>query len=81
MNDQELRALVRDLVTRRLAERTSRPPDVREPAEAAVHVGPADRAGHPSQDVYITLVNTGDACVIEPGASCNHCNYCRSHGH
>jgi hypothetical protein len=23
----------------------------------------------------------GEACVIEPDVTCNHCGYCRSHGH
>ena len=34
-----------------------------------------------SHAIYVTLVNTGDACVIEPAVPCNHCNYCKSHGH
>ena len=31
--------------------------------------------------MYLTVVNTGDACVIEPRVTCNHCGYCKSHGH
>jgi threonine dehydrogenase-like Zn-dependent dehydrogenase len=31
--------------------------------------------------MYMTVVNVGDACVIEPGVTCNHCGYCKSHGH
>jgi hypothetical protein len=45
-------------------------------AVAAIAAGP-----HPSHAVYLALVNTSDACVIEPSVPCNHCNYCRSHGH
>jgi threonine dehydrogenase-like Zn-dependent dehydrogenase len=26
-------------------------------------------------------VNPGDACVIEPSVPCDHCGYCKSHGH
>ena len=36
---------------------------------------------HPSHSVYVHLVNTTDDCVIEPTVRCNHCNYCKTHGH
>jgi threonine dehydrogenase-like Zn-dependent dehydrogenase len=29
----------------------------------------------------VTIVNGDDACVIEPGVACDHCGYCKSHGH
>lgn len=73
MNDQELRALVRDAVARHLGS-----------AEPAPHATPASAVMvplHPSHAVYVQLVNTDTRCVIEPGVECNHCNYCRSHGH
>lgn len=70
MTDQELRALVRDAVARHLSR------DV--PVEPVVPVVPAS---HPSHAVYLSIVNTGGECVIEPSVPCNHCNYCRSHGH
>ena len=35
----------------------------------------------PSHAIYLTVVNIGDACVIEPAVPCNHCGYCKSHGH
>lgn len=82
MNDQDLRALVRELVARRLAERATPPrhPEHQTPG-TAVHVGPSGVRAHPSHDVYLTIVNAGDTCVIEPGVSCHHCDYCKSHGH
>lgn len=73
MTDQELRALVRDAVQRHLGARPPAPPT---PSFAAPSEGP-----HPSHGVYIRLVNTSEACVIEPSARCEHCQYCRSHGH
>lgn len=76
MNDQELRALVREAVARHLGERPASTPS---PAAAP---SPAALAGtvHPSHAMYL-IVNAGDACVIEPGVACNHCGYCKSHGH
>jgi len=44
----------------------------------AGHIAPSD---HPSHFQYITLINVGDACLIEPSVECTHCGYCKSHGH
>ena len=40
-----------------------------------------DARDHPSHARYVTIVNAGEACIIEPGVTCNHCGYCKSHGH
>jgi hypothetical protein len=72
MTEDDLRALIRDTVVKALAAREagSRAP---EPSKSAI--------AHPSHGVYVTLVNAGDACVIEPAVAYTHCEYCRSHGH
>lgn len=71
MNELDLRALVREAVERHLGRASSAPePEPRPPA-----------ISHASHGVYLTLVNAGDACVIEPAVPCTHCNYCKSHGH
>lgn len=74
MNDQELRSLVRDAVARHLSR--SAPPSSA-PVPALVQQAPATHASHA---MYL-IVNTSDACVIEPSVTCNHCGYCKSHGH
>jgi hypothetical protein len=51
------------------------------PAVAAVPMPSHECASHPSHHVYVSLVNTDTACVIEPSVGCDHCGYCRSHGH
>ena len=71
MTDQELRLLVRDAVSRHLGPRAVSPPPA--PAQAV--------ASHPSHAIYLTVVNVDDACVIQPSVPCDHCGYCRSHGH
>jgi hypothetical protein len=77
MNDQELRALVRDAVARHLSRGASAvPAAVSAPLDARAIGGP-----HPSHALYLTIVNTDDSCVIEPSVRCNHCGYCKSHGH
>jgi hypothetical protein len=79
MTDDELRALVRDAVNRHLAGRRSPAVPVPEPSPRE----PLSRAweAHPSHALYLTVVNAEEACVIEPSATCDHCGYCRSHGH
>ncbi len=78
MNEAELRALVRDAVARHMGHEA--PVRSFAPAVSA----PAATSGggqHPSHALYVSVVNTTDACVIEPSVSCDHCGYCKSHGH
>jgi hypothetical protein len=68
MDDQELRALVRDAVRRHTEL----------PAPPARRASGARDASH---YIYLHLENPGDACLIEPTVPCTHCHYCQSHGH
>jgi hypothetical protein len=80
MTDDELRALVRQAVQRHLGTRASEAA----PRAMPILTEPAGDPGwrhHASHVQYLTLVNIGDACLIEPGVECNHCGYCKSHGH
>ena len=76
MTEQELRALIRDRVGRQLDAGTLRQVVVTDAAAPT----PAWQ-GHASHDLYITLVNAGDACLVEPAVTCHHCGFCKSHGH
>ena len=90
MNEVDVRALVREAVARHFgpqghqgpaAPTCATAPLMSSPtAHAAMHGG-AVLGGHSSHALYLTLVNTSDACVIEPSATCDHCGYCKSHGH
>jgi hypothetical protein len=90
VNDDQLRALIRDAVARHVggspdSSLASREPGLTgavsrlEPQGLAVR--PQALVAHPSHYQYLALVNVGEACVIEPDVTCNHCGYCRSHGH
>jgi hypothetical protein len=76
VTDDDLRALVKAAVARHLGGGATVPA----PAATRAAEAPAWRQ-HPSHYQYLTVVNVGDACVIEPGVQCNHCGYCKSHGH
>jgi hypothetical protein len=79
MTEQELRALVRRVIT----EHTG-------PAAGGgrLAVGPPDPAviplppiqQHASHALFV-IPPQGDACIIEPGVTCNHCGYCKTYGH
>jgi hypothetical protein len=70
MNEDALRAMVREAVTRHLA-----------PAEEARRdERPLTFAGHASHFRY-ALPESDGPCLIEPTVHCNRCGYCESHGH
>ncbi len=72
MNEDALRALVRDTIARLETRAGQAPPP--DPG-SLVHL-----AAHPSHYQY-NLTPTDGPCLIEPGVPCNHCGYCQSHGH
>ena len=73
MNDDALRALIRESIARHLG-------GVQEPQVEVVAQVPVSFLSHSSHYRY-NVSKDGDACVIEPGVTCNHCGYCESHGH
>ena len=70
MNEDALRALVREAVARHLAT----------PGDGAASAQPLPLQQHISHFRY-ALPKSGGPCLIEPTVPCNHCGYCESHGH
>jgi hypothetical protein len=70
MNEEMVRAMVREAVARRLGEAN----------QPVVHVPAELFAAHAIHGRY-PLAPSDGSCVIEPGVPCNHCGYCESHGH
>ena len=75
MNEEALRALVRETIARINAAADAPPP---EPFAAGQPLPLASLASHYR---YSTLPRTEGPCLIEPSVQCNHCGYCESHGH
>jgi hypothetical protein len=71
MNEETLRALVRDVIARI---------DSRDGAPAAPDPTTLVNLSHPSHYKY-NLPPSDGPCFIEPGVRCNHCGYCQTHGH
>jgi len=72
MNEQELRAMVRESIAR---HRGGASP-VHPVADPAIQLHAAF--------ARLPLVRGGDDdgnCLIEPAVRCNHCGYCQSYGH
>ena len=69
MTDQELRALVRQVIDQHMPVARSAPVAASAPAMHASHL-------------LLVLPDAGDGpCVIEPSVPCTHCGYCKSLGH
>ena len=74
MNEDQLRALVREAVARHLGGGAG---PIEEPSQVP---DPLTLAPHASHYRY-ALPESGGPCLIEPAVPCNHCGYCQSHGH
>lgn len=71
MNEDALRALVRETIARQLGRESG----------AAADVRPLTFASHASHYRYVSLPQGDGPCLIEPAVQCTHCGYCQSHGH
>jgi hypothetical protein len=70
MDEQEVRALVREAISRQLGR----------PDENRL----LKREEHPSHIILKVLPGSDldeGMCVIEPAVRCNHCGFCQSYGH
>ena len=74
MNEDALRALIREAVARHLT------PERAGPSQAAV-TEPADLRDPRQPFPLRASRQSGGPCLIEPAVTCNHCGYCQSHGH
>jgi hypothetical protein len=70
MNEDALRAMVREAVARHLTTADPARRDER----------PLTFVAHASHFRY-TLPESDGPCLIEPAVQCNRCGYCESHGH
>ena len=71
MNEEYVRAMVRESIARHMDRRAVAEPDPRQPLAFV---------GHASHFRYPGLPETGGPCLIEPVVHCTHCGFCQSHG-
>lgn len=83
MNDDELRLLIRAAIQRHMGSVSA--PSASAPAAAQPELRrDASFAGGSSVSFgqYRLERSDGDAmCIIEPAVQCNHCGFCKCHGH
>lgn len=82
MNEQDVRALVREAIERHLGRPDSAPYRGEDADTRRARL--QSSYGHPSHIILKVLpgseVDDG-MCVIEPRVRCNHCGFCQSYGH
>jgi threonine dehydrogenase-like Zn-dependent dehydrogenase len=74
MNEDQLRALVRQIVAERMAAGARSEPAPSPFLEPRMHSSHGVLRMAPS-------VEKGQPCVIEPHVACGHCGFCQSLGH
>ncbi|MGE0361603.1 MAG: hypothetical protein AB7H93_21970 [Vicinamibacterales bacterium] len=80
MDEQQLRALVRDAIARHLGPAT--PPAVAmTPAPAAPPAAGAALDAIAIARFHVARPAGEVECVIEPTVTCNHCGHCLCYGH
>lgn len=94
MTEQELRQLVRAAVARHVGHAAASPHSIA-PLTALPHsIAPLTALPHSiaplphwpiasfsPASLYDGLVNVTGECVIEPAVPCDHCGFCKTHGH
>ena len=73
MNEEALRALVRETIARLNS--------VDEPSTAPFAPSQALPLRRHASHYRYALPETDGPCLIEPSVQCTHCGYCQSHGH
>ena len=78
MNDDELRLLIRQAVERHLGEG-------HEPVSTKLARNVASDVGAPLSISFaqyqLERAPDDNMCLIEPAVRCNHCGFCKCHGH
>ena len=86
MNEQDVRALVREAIERHLGrpEPRGKGHGARGKRQGAREPFPSPLTSHPTH-ILLTVLPGSEVddgmCVIEPQVRCNHCGFCQSYGH
>ena len=82
MNEQELRALVREAIDRHLRPEKGVPePFSADDRDKGSRTPFSPHASHVILNVAPGSEIDEGMCVIEPSVRCNHCGFCQSYGH
>ena len=80
MNDEELRSLIRAAVQKHMsASAPEFPQELRR--DAAFGGGPQTTVSISFGQYQLERAAGDTSCLIEPAVQCNHCGFCKCHGH
>ena len=82
MNEDELRAMVRAAIQKHLGAQAPDPPS----GSARESLGELRRDARATELISFAQYHLARAaddtmCLIEPAVQCNHCGFCKCHGH
>jgi hypothetical protein len=83
IDEQQLRAIVREVIARKLGAAPAVQPGMATLPQRASYEPCAATTAHVSHGMLRMIVATqpDGPCVIEPHVACDHCGYCKSLGH
>ena len=77
MNDDELRGLIRAAIQKHIGGSAAEPIRLKPDATSVMEIPVSISFGQ-----YRLERAAGDtSCLIEPAVQCNHCGFCKCHGH
>ena len=77
MNDEELRSLIRQAIQKHMSGSPSEPVRLKPDTTGIIEIPVSISFGQ-----YQLERPAGDtSCLIEPAVQCNHCGFCKCHGH
>ena len=79
MNDEEVRALVREAIQRHLGSSGHQPASGGDPG--GLPAAPVEPLTISFSRYKVQRAGDDGMCLIEPAVRCNHCGYCECHGH
>ncbi|HEX6161787.1 MAG TPA: hypothetical protein VFZ31_00375 [Vicinamibacterales bacterium] len=77
MTDDELRGLIRAAIQKHMGAGGAGP----EPAPPKLAVFQASEGGISFGQYRLERAAGDTSCLIEPAVQCNHCGFCKCHGH
>ena len=82
MNDDELRSLIRLAIQKHVGVSASAPGNTLElRRDAASGRGPDTTVSISFGQYQLERAKDDTSCLIEPAVQCNHCGFCKCHGH
>ena len=81
MNDDELRLLIRAAIQRHMGGGSASAPASQELRRDRLVPEASSHASMSFGQYRIERAADDTSCIIEPAVQCNHCGFCKCHGH